>query len=103
MTAAATMERNKLAPGDRVKFGTPDKDTRRWWNVRAADDRFVVLTRQAEFQKRGTLLYTIIDWDRGVRGPCNRIGQGWDVESPGGCSNLLLALNGMLPAKYREG
>lgn len=81
----------KLKVGDRVRleFDIPS----RWWDVRAADDRYVVLTRQREFKPRGTLVYTIIDWERDVRGPCDLLGQGWDVESESGCDALLRALN----------
>jgi hypothetical protein len=80
-----------LNVGDRVRLAH-DSTRRRWWTVRAADGRYVVLTRQRDFRPKGELYYTIIDWERGVRGPCDLIGQGWDVESPGGCEALLRAL-----------
>lgn len=81
--------RTKLAPADHVKFS----GDRRWWTVREADERFVILTRQAEFKPKGTPVYTIIDWERGLRGPCDQIGQGWGVDEPDGCASLLRALN----------
>jgi hypothetical protein len=57
---------------EQIKFeGDP-----RWWTVRASDERFIVLTRTAAFGRGIT--YTIIDKERGVRGPCNLIGQGWN-------------------------
>lgn len=83
----ATSER--LALGTRVRFG----GDRLWWTVQAADSRYVVLTRQAEFKPKGESAYTIIDWVRDLRGPCNLIGQGWDVDEPNGCDELLRALN----------
>lgn len=82
-------EKPDLRPGHRVKF-TRD---RKWWTVREADTRYVILTRQADFRPRGESFYTIIDWDRGIRGPCNLIGQGWEVDEPDGCASLLRALN----------
>lgn len=80
-----------LAVGDKVRLGFDIPS--RWWDVRAVDKRYVVLTRQQEFKPKGTLVYTIIDWERDLRGPCNLIGQGWDVQTPGGCDALLRALN----------
>lgn len=72
------------------------KGDRRWWTVRAADERFTILTRQREFHPRAEVVYTIIDRERGVRGPCNAIGQGWDfnVDTLDADAALLLeALN----------
>jgi hypothetical protein len=62
-----------LEVGQRVKFA----GNRRWWTVRATTDSTVVLTRQEAFQLKGVLCYTVIDWNAGVRGPTNEIGQGW--------------------------
>lgn len=73
--------REGLAVGDRVSFSRQNAKRNQWWLVRAVGgerDRFVVLTQQAVGKPKGLLRYTIIDWDRGVRGPCNLIGQGWD-------------------------
>lgn len=81
-----------LAVGERVRFARPSDESTWWWDVRATDTRFTVLTRQRPFRVKGELLYTIIDRERGVRGPCNLIGQGWDIEEPGGCERLLDAL-----------
>ena len=81
-----------LTVGDRARFALPAKQAHLWWDVQAGDDRFTVLTRQATFRPKGELVYTIVDRERGVRGPCNRIGQGWDVEALGGCDRLLDAL-----------
>lgn len=78
----------KLPPvGAKVKLA---RDGRRWWDVRAADNRFAILTRQAEFKPKGELRYTILDSTRGVRGPCNLIGQSWDkYMSDQACAELL--------------
>ncbi|MDI6911498.1 hypothetical protein [Nocardioides sp.] len=86
--------RADLTVGTRARFDDGLGDTRRWWTVRATSDRFAILTRQAAFEPKGVLCYTIIDWELGFRGPCNQIGQGWgdgtfaDEE----CAALLAAL-----------
>lgn len=69
---------------------------RRWWTVRAEDERFTILTRQREFHPADEVVYTIVDRERGVRGPCNLLGQGWDfnVDTLDADATLLLdALN----------
>lgn len=74
---AAVVPRCALQVGQRARF---PETGRLWWDVRAtsSDARWVVLTQQEPFAPIGRLRYTIIDWERGVRGPCNLIGQGWD-------------------------
>lgn len=68
-------------------------DGRRWWDVRIADERFAILTRQAEFRPTGQVCYTILDVREGVRGPCNLIGQGWSATmADEECRKLLSAL-----------
>ena len=62
-----------LVVGERLKF---DGD-RLWWTVRAVTEHFAALTRPAAFHPAGTRCYTVLDWRNGVRGPCDRIGQGW--------------------------
>lgn len=84
-----------LVPGDQLRFaegGAPSW----WWDARAVSDRYAVLTHQAPFEPKGTLIYTIIDWQRGVRGPCNLIGQGWDfgAHPDMDATRLLEALEG---------
>lgn len=78
-----------LAVGDQIKF----LDDRFWWTARAVDDRYAVLTRHTPFRKDGILTYTIIDAERGRRGPCNLIGQGWgfDIDKPEEGAEELLA------------
>jgi len=41
----------------------------------------VILTRQAPFKPKGEVLYTIVDQEQGLRGPCNLIEQGWDFNA----------------------
>jgi len=86
------------SPIDQLHVGTQAKlagpDPRRWWTVRAASGRYAVLTTQAPLRPRGELWYTIADLERGRRGPCNLVGQGWDLtNNPDvGCAALLDAL-----------
>lgn len=58
--------------GDKVQF----EESKRWWKVRAVSDdgNFAILTSPFNLQK--TVLYTIIDNGRGVRGPDNMIFSG---------------------------
>lgn len=87
--------------GDRVKFSGDAK----WWTVRATDgERFVILTRQADFKPKGHALYTIIDWHRGLRGPCDLIGGGWDEQmGDSACLRLMDALAaGDVEVSYRN-
>ena len=62
-----------FVPGDKVKLNGDD----RWWTVRAVSENFVACVRQAPFKKKGEVVYTVLDWRNGVRGPCNLIGQGY--------------------------
>jgi hypothetical protein len=73
-----------LRVGQRVKLDTD----RRWWTVRGLPDHTVVLTRQAEFCRRGALVYTVLDWRAGVRGPVNSLGRGWAVDTDEQCQEL---------------
>lgn len=81
-----------LVVADRIRLKHGGHENR-WWTVKAVDERFVVVTRQEEFKPKGVSCYTILDWVRGVRGPCDLSGQGWDVDEPNGCAELLRALN----------
>jgi hypothetical protein len=94
----------KLAIADRVRLSKGGRE-KNWWTVRATDNRFVILTRQAPFEPKGTVEYTIIDWERGVRGPTDLLGQGWDFETEGvdtGAKRLLRALNNHLDTCSRS-
>lgn len=64
-----------LSYGDAVKF----KDDRYWWKVQAVSENYAVCVRNAPFQPADDpiIMYTVIDWRSGVRGPCNLIGQGF--------------------------
>lgn len=81
-----------LRVGDRVRL-QHDSNESRWWTVRTGGDRFTILTRQADFQPKGKVFYTIIDAVRGVRGPCDRLFFDVDMETDAGCDELLRGLN----------
>lgn len=66
-TSPLRMDPVPLAVGDSVQFA----ESKRWWKVRAVSDRFVILT--SPFNLQHTVLYSIIDWQRGVRGPDDRV------------------------------
>lgn len=53
------------------------------WTIQVAGERYIILTKQAPFTRKGDLMYTICDKEAGVRGPSNYIGQGWDMQSRG--------------------
>lgn len=85
--AAEAIARPELAPGDRVKFA----DKRNLWDVAATTEHYTAFTAQEPFEPTGTLMYTVIDWDKGIRGPCNLVGQGWGdgSYSPEQCAEML--------------
>lgn len=63
-----------LAVGDRIKLAP---DARLWWRVQAVSQNFAACVQQVPFAPKGTLRYTVIDWRKGIRGPCNLVGQGY--------------------------
>jgi hypothetical protein len=67
--------RPSLRVGDRVKFA----DEKQRWTVRAVTTggRFVILTKPFNLQR--TVLYTVVDFDRGVRGRDNYYGLGYET------------------------
>jgi hypothetical protein len=89
----------ELSAGSQVLLGQGTRP-KAWWTVRANDERFTVLTRPASNPAKGSE-YTIVDEVRGLRGPCDLIGQGWDVDADGGCESLLRALNFHLEVSAR--
>ncbi|NWL34449.1 hypothetical protein [Paenarthrobacter nitroguajacolicus] len=70
------MNANTLTPGDKVRTRQHGK---RWWTVQASGSRYAICTRQAAFRPAGEYEYTILDFEAQEQGPCNLIGNGWDV------------------------
>ena len=96
MSAAAAaevgvLEATGLQLHEQIRFA----GDRRWWMIRAVDDAHAVVTRQAAFEPRGVVVYTIVAHGQGVRGPCNNLGGGWTFEPTdleGSAEDLLHAL-----------
>jgi len=93
-----------IAVGDKIRF-TPCASGKRYWTVRARDERFIVATMQAPFRPKGDLWYTVVDltgWQDKryngagngvVRSSLNTLGGGWDLGPEGeGCQEVLGAL-----------
>ena len=77
------VERTDLVVGAKVKFA----GEKRRYTVRAANERFAVCTKPAF----GSVMYTIVDLHRGVRGVDNLIfGHGWETDEE--CSSGLADL-----------
>lgn len=72
------VERVALHVGDRVQF--TGETYRVWWTVKAVstDGRWAILTKP--FNARRTVLYTIVDFDDGVRGPDDCAGLGYESD-----------------------
>ncbi len=75
---------------------------RQRYTVMARNDRFVIMTRP--FNAQRTYLYTIVDLERGVRGPCNLIfGLPCDVNTPEGASEALRVIeHGEMEVSFRR-
>lgn len=61
---------------------------RRWWNVRASNDQYAVLTTPGYFGRE--MQYTIIDWNEGRRGPHDSWGYGTITDED--CAEALDAI-----------
>lgn len=71
------VDRVSLHVGDRVRFA--GENYRVWWTVRAVspDGRWAILTKPHNLLR--TVLYTVVDFDDGVRGPDNYGGLGYET------------------------
>lgn len=92
------VEVTDLQVGDKIKF-YPDSNIRQWWTVAARNDKHVVAVRQAPFESKGTLEYTVTGTMNGMRngaGPglvrssLNSLGGGWDVGTEGELAYTVL-------------
>ncbi len=72
----------KLPVGAKVKF----KEEKQAYTVQASNVAFAILTKP--FNARKTVLYTIIDWKYGIRGPENLI-FGMGAETQKQCEEML--------------
>lgn len=95
---------NELMPGDRIRFTPAAGAGRRWWTVRATDERYLVATCPLHDDE---LVYNVVDftgWTRTyngvppgvVRSSLDTLGGGYDVGEDGeNCRQIL--------AKLRDG
>jgi hypothetical protein len=90
------MNKETLSCGDRVKFAEEVKP----YMVQAANEAFAVLTKPFNLKK--TVLYTVIDWKRGVRGTENLV-FGMGAETREQCEEMLERLTqGETEVSYRN-
>ena len=82
--------------GTKIWFGSK----RYSYTVRASNTAFAVLTRPFNIEK--TVLYTIIDWELGIRGPSNLI-WGTGAETDEQCLELLdMLTKGEIEVSHRR-
>lgn len=78
---------SRLNVGDKVKF----REEGQRYTVQASDERYAVCTKP--FNPRRTVLYSIIDFKEGIRGPENLV-FGHGAETREQCEEMLDRLNG---------
>lgn len=94
-TKANTFGINK---GDSVWFSTSKKS----FKVRECNDRFAICTQPFNLQPK-TVLYTIIDFDRDVRGEDNLIFSVYDYYSDEDCKQAMEDLmSGEIEVSYKR-
>lgn len=69
----------RLSRGARIRLSADNNSWRKWWTVQAAGSRYAIVTQQAPFRPKGDYIYSILDFETGIRGPSDLIGNGWDV------------------------
>lgn len=94
MTPEDRAELSRLVVGDVIAL-SPATPAQPGWTVRAADGRFVILSRQSDLGPAREI-YTIADLERGIRGPCDFLAENWNMGSPSGAGALLDALHHQL-------
>lgn len=82
---------NNLVVGQKVRF---DSEKTHRWTVRAVRGHFAILTTM----QFGKIWYTIIDFEKGIRGPDNCYGIGYKTEED--IQNAMLALHDEHPDGY---
>ena len=87
-----------LNKGDSVWFSTSKKS----FKVRECNDRFAICTQPFNLQPK-TVLYTIIDFDRDVRGEDNLIFSVYDYYSDEDCKQAMEDLmSGEIEVSYKR-
>jgi hypothetical protein len=75
--------------GDKVTF----REEKRPYTVRAKSERYVILTKP--FNLQHTVLYCVIDWESGVRGPDDYYGLGYETQED--IDHALALFEGQVP------
>lgn len=87
---------NNLNEGDKVWF----EEEKQGYTVQACNERFAVCTKP--YNPKKTVLYTIIDFTRGIRGADNKV-FGNDYETRKQCQKALTDLaGGSMEVSYRN-
>jgi hypothetical protein len=95
-----------LEVGDQIRFIGPESGSHssRWWQVAAADQRYIIAWRQVPFQPQDTTEYTVIDQIERehayngvgpgiVRSSLNTLGGGYDMRQPDWAVTMLSELH----------
>jgi hypothetical protein len=80
--------------GDRLKF----TEERQSYTIQAINERYAVCTKPFNCQK--TVLYTILDFKEGIRGPNDLVFNMYEYEKQDGCQEYLNDL--MLPERHPD-
>ena len=89
----------KLKKGDKVWF----LNNKKAFTVRACNDRFAICTQPYNLRPQ-TVVYTIIDFERNVRGMDNYVFGLYDYYSDEDCEQALKSLiSGEMEVSYRRG
>jgi hypothetical protein len=81
-TAKTIHKPTKLKVGSKIKF----KEEKQRYSIMATNSSFTICTKPMNALK--TVLYTIIDWNKGIRGTENLI-FGMGAETKEQCKNML--------------
>lgn len=103
-----TVDITDVAIGDQIRF-TPDSRPRAWWTVIDRNPEHIVAVRQAPFEPKGTLEYTVTGHMNGqrngagpglVRSSLNTLGGGWDLSNRDGGAGPEGILAALESGKY---
>lgn len=88
-TTTEPVQHADVAVGDQIRF-IPDSRAKAWWTVADRSPDHVIAVRQAPFEPKGTVEYTVTGHLNGqrngagpglVRSSLNTLGGGWDLSN----------------------